>query len=292
MCRNAGLFSIVVVCLAILAARALDGNRQALAQHSRDSATAGGVAALCGQNVQLVDLTHSFDEQTIYWPTEVPFHLERGFTGMTDGGWYYSANRFSMAEHSGTHLDAPVHFAKDGQSVDRVPLARLVGAGAVVDVSSQCDKNPDSLVTTDVFQRWEKEHSRKLDDMIVLVRTGFGRYWPDRAKYLGTAASGKEAVARLHFPGVDPDAAAWLVMNRRIRAIGIDTASIDRGQSKTFATHVVLCTHDTPAFENVANLDQLPADGFTIIALPMKILGGSGGPLRIIAAVPETRESR
>jgi kynurenine formamidase len=244
-------------------------------------------AAFLSHDVRMIDLTHSFDDNTIYWPTEIPFHLELGFAGMTTGGWYYAANRFSMAEHCGTHLDAPIHFSKGAHTVDEIPLARLAGAAVVIDVVKECADNADFLVTTDVFQAWEKRNNRRLDEAIVLVRTGFGQFWPDRARYLGTAGAGKEAVAKLHFPGVDPEAAAWLVAERRIKAIGIDTASIDRGQSKTFATHVALCAHDTPAFENVAQLEQLPDHGFSVIALPMKIRGGSGGPLRIIAMVPD-----
>jgi kynurenine formamidase len=244
-------------------------------------------SVLLGRDVRLVDLTHPFDEQTIYWPTEIPFHLDRGFAGVTAGGWYYSSNRFSMAEHSGTHADAPIHFFKGGQSVDEVPLSRLFGPGAIVDVTHECRENADFQVTADVFQAWEKKHGRRLDDFVVLVRTGFGQFWPDRERYLGTDENGTKAVAKLHFPGVDPQAAQWLAANRRIRAIGIDTASIDYGQSKTFGTHVALCSHDIPGFENVANLAELPTDGFSVVALPMKIRGGSGGPLRIVAIVPK-----
>jgi kynurenine formamidase len=250
---------------------------------SRDNSDA---TSFLGQNVRMIDLTHAFDEQTIFWPTEIPFHLERGFAGVTAGGWYYTANRFSMAEHCGTHIDAPIHFSKGAHTVDEIPLARLLGAAVVIDVVKECRENPDFLVTADVFQAWEKGHNHRLDETIVLVRTGFGPFWPDRARYLGTTVAGTEAVANLHFPGVDPDAAAWLVAERRIKAIGIDTASIDRGQSKTFATHVALCAHNTPAFENVAQLEQLPDYGFSVVALPMKIRGGSGGPLRIVALVP------
>jgi kynurenine formamidase len=235
---------------------------------------------------RIIDLTHPFDEQTVPWPTEVGFRLERGFDGVTDGGWYYRANRFSMAEHSGTHLDAPSHFAKDGESADEVPLARLIGPAVVVDITAESVKNPDFLVTVAVLQDWERKQQRSLEDKIVLLHTGWPRYWPDRERYLGTAETGKEAVAKLHFPGLDPAAADWLARNRRIRAIGIDTASIDAGQSKTFGSHVALCEHEIPAFENLMNLEQLPSDGFTVIALPMKIRSGSGGPLRAIAITP------
>jgi kynurenine formamidase len=130
------------------------------------------------------------------------------------------------------------------------------------------------------------------DQPIVLLRTGFGAFWPDRVRYLGTEARGQAAVAQLHFPGLHPDAARWLVSERRIRAIGLDTASIDHGQSTGFESHVALFARGVPAFENVANLDQLPTKDITVVALPMKIRGGSGGPLRIIAIVPPIAPGR
>src|SRR4029453_10409340 len=118
---------------------------------------------------------------------------------------------------------------------------------------------------------------------IILLKTGYGKLYPDRKKYLGTDERGAEAVAKLHFPGLDPAAAKWLAQNRSIKAIGLDTASIDRGQSTLFESHRTLFENNIPAFENVANLEQLPVKGFSVIALPMKIKGGSGGPLRIVA---------
>ena len=235
---------------------------------------------------QVVDLSHPFDDRTVYWPTEAGFRLERGPAGVTERGYYYSANRFTAAEHGGTHIDAPNHFFADRQSVDQFPLERLLGPAACVDVSAKCAADRDYLVSVEDLLAWEQRHNDSLEDKIVLVRTGFAQHWPDRAMYLGTAATGREAVAQLHFPGLDPVAADWLVTRRKIRAIGIDTASIDNGQSRDFASHVRLCRDNVPALENVANLDQLPPTGFTVIALPMKIAGGSGAPCRVIAIVP------
>jgi kynurenine formamidase len=126
-------------------------------------------------------------------------------------------------------------------------------------------------------------HGKIEPGTILFLRTGFGKVYPDKRKYLGTDERGAAAVPKLHFPGLDPEAARWLTTNRSIKAIGLDTASIDRGQSTTFDSHRILFEKNIPAFENVANLDQLPSDGFSVIALPMKIKGGSGGPLRIIA---------
>jgi kynurenine formamidase len=232
---------------------------------------------------RVVDLTHAFDANSVYWPTAQPFKLETDFEGMTDKGYFYSAYRYSAAEHGGTHLDSPIHFAKGRYTVDEVPLQQLMGTAIVIDVTAQCAKNPDYLVSVADFQNWERRNGRIPPGTIVLLRTGFGKHYPDRKKYLGTEERGDQAVAKLHFPGLDPAAARWITQNRSIKAIGLDTASIDYGQSTLFESHRILFEKNIPAFENVANLDQLPAKGFSVIALPMKIKGGSGGPLRIIA---------
>lgn len=237
----------------------------------------------------LVDLTHAFNEETVYWPTASrEFELETEFEGETEAGYYYTAHAFCGAEHGGTHMDAPVHFAEGQPPVDEVPLERLMGPAVVVDVSEQALDDPDYQVQTSDFEAWEAEHGPLPDDVIVLVRTGYGQFYPDRERYMGTAERGEEALEDLHFPGLHPDAAAWLVENRSIRAIGLDTPSIDYGQSTDFAAHQVLFEAEIPAFENVANLDALPPQDFTVIALPMKIEGGSGGPARIVAVLPET----
>jgi len=232
---------------------------------------------------RIVDLTYAFDANSVYWPTAQQFKLETDFEGITEKGYFYSAYRYSAAEHGGTHLDSPVHFAKGRYTVDELPLQQLMGAAIVIDVTAQCAANPDYLVSVADFENWEKRNGRIRPDTIVLLRTGFGKFYPDRKKYLGTEERGAEAVAKLHFPGLDPAAARWITQNRSIKAIGLDTASIDHGQSTLFESHRILFEKNIPAFENVANLDQLPAKGFSVIALPMKIKNGSGGPLRIIA---------
>ncbi|GIV61438.1 MAG: cyclase [Rhodothermaceae bacterium] len=238
-------------------------------------------------NGEIVDLTYAFDENTVYWPTASGFSRTTDFEGYTEAGYYYSAYSFCTAEHGGTHLDAPVHFAEGRQATDEIPLERLMGPAVVVDVSARAAADRDYQVSVTDFEAWEARHGRLPDGAIVLLRTGFGQYWPDRVRYMGTDARGPEAVADLHFPGLHPEAAAWLVANRAIHAIGIDTPSIDHGPSTQFETHRTLFAENIPAFENVAHLDRLPETGAYVIALPMKIRGGSGGPLRIIALVPE-----
>jgi kynurenine formamidase len=234
---------------------------------------------------KVIDLTHPFEAATVYWPTSKEFQLEKVFQGVTRKGFFYAANNFSAAEHGGTHIDAPIHFYKDRHTVDMVPMDRLMGSGAVIDVTEQCAGNRDYQVQVKDFLAWEDRHGSKIDNVIVLLRTGFGRYWSDRIKYMGTDERGGGAVAKLHFPGLHPKAAEWLVNNRKVKAVGLDTPSIDYGQSTLFKSHVSLFEKNVPVFENLANLEQLPEKGFVIIALPMKIKGGTGGPLRIVAIV-------
>ena len=235
---------------------------------------------------QLVDLSHTYDKTTIFWPTAAPFALETVSAGMTPGGYYYAANNFSTSEHGGTHLDSPIHFAEGKSTVDRIALDRLVGPAVVIDVTSQSDANADYLITVADIEAAEKQDGPIPANAIVLLRTGFSHRWPDAAKYLGTAERGEAAVANLHFPGLHPDAAKWIVANRPIRAIGIDTASIDYGQSSLYESHRTLFANEIPAFENLTSLERLPKRGAYLVALPMKIGGGSGAPLRAIAIVP------
>jgi kynurenine formamidase len=245
-----------------------------------------GPAAARFPSGEIVDLTHTYDQSTIFWPTSETFRLDKVSDGMTPAGYYYAANNFFTAEHGGTHVDAPVHFAQGRQTVDRIPLTRLVGPAVVVDVTARTDADPDyQILVTDIEQA-EQRDGEIPAEAIVLLRTGFSRRWPDAARYLGTAERGDAAVARLHFPGLHPDAARWLVANRRIAAIGIDTASIDYGQSTQYESHRALFERDIPAFENLTALDRLPARGAFVVALPMKIGGGSGAPLRAIAILP------
>ncbi len=233
-----------------------------------------------------IDLTYEFSDETIYWPTSEPFHLDTVAVGYMEAGFYYESYQVATAEHGGTHLDAPVHFSEGKQSTEVIPLDRLIGPASVVDVSTKALANPDYLITTKDLTDWEAVHGELAPGTILLVRTGFGQYWAIAEQYLGTALRGTEGVANLHFPGLHPDAAKWLVENRAIDAFGIDTASIDYGQSTTYDTHQTLFADNIPAFENVANMDQLPAVGAYVVALPMKIKNGSGGPLRIVAMLP------
>ena len=233
-----------------------------------------------------IDLTYNFDEQTIYWPTADGFRHDTVFAGVTDSGFYYTSFNYCAAEHGGTHLDAPMHFAEGKQALHEIPLDHLLGDAVLIDVSAKALAQRDYQVSVADFQAWEQQHGRLPDGIIVLLRTGYGKFWPDKLGYMGTAERGAAAVAKLHFPGLHPDAAKWLTTERSIHAIGLDTPSIDYGQSTLFESHQILFRQNIPAFENLANPDQLPQTGIWIAALPMKIKGGSGGPLRVVALLP------
>jgi kynurenine formamidase len=234
-----------------------------------------------GEDV-LVDLSHPYSSETIYWVTARQFDLDTVFAGTTDKGYYYSAYDFTTAEHGGTHLDAPIHFASGRQTVDEVPLEKLIGPAILIDLRDSVDQ-VDYLISIDDLKKWESIHGKIPDGSIVLLYTGHSAYYNDVVKYLGTDQRGEDAVAQLHFPGLNPDAASWLVENRNINAIGIDTPSIDYGQSSLFQSHVILLSENIPVFENLTNMEGLPPDNFEVLALPMKIEGGSGAPLRIVA---------
>ncbi len=238
------------------------------------------------REARIVDLSHAYDANTIFWPTEEGFVLERGESGVTEAGFYYEAHRFRSAEHGGTHIDAPIHFHADRWTVEAIPLEHLIGPAVKVDVSAACARDRDHQIGSGELLQWEQVHGRIPAGAIVLLYTGFERFWPDRRAYMGTDERGRGAVAKLHFPGLHPEAARWLVTERDIHAVGLDTPSIDFGQSRLFEAHQTLFEANVPAFENLANLAALPATGFRVIALPMKIRGGSGAPLRIVALVP------
>jgi kynurenine formamidase len=233
---------------------------------------------------QLIDLTHSFGRDTVYWPHNKPFQWEKTDWGMTPGGYWYASASFSASEHGGTHLDAPIHFGQGRLTVDRIPIDRLTGPAVVVDVRSLCQQQPDYELTVDDLLAWESRQGMVPKGAIVLMYSGWGERWSDRKRYLGSDTP--DDPSTLHFPGFSREAAQFLVTQRAVRGLGIDTASIDPGRSRDFPVHRVLGEADAYALENIASLDQLPAKGATLWALPMKIEGGTGGPVRIVAQVP------
>jgi kynurenine formamidase len=233
---------------------------------------------------RMVDLSHSFGSSTVYWPTSpTQFKLERLAYGKSEGGYFYSANTLCTPEHGGTHLDAPIHFAEGKRTAEQVPLEQLIAPAVVIDVTAKTGADRDYRLTREDVLEFEKQHGRVAAGTIVLVRTGWSRHWPNAKAYLGDDTPGD--ASKLSFPSFGVDAAKLLVEERRAGALGIDTASIDYGRSTDFMVHRVAAAQNVPGLENLTNLDQLPATGAIVIALPMKIEGGSGGPLRAVALV-------
>jgi kynurenine formamidase len=233
---------------------------------------------------KLIDMTYPFAADTLHWPTAKPFHLEKVHEGRTAQGFWYSSYNYGGSEHVGTHLDAPFHFAEGKWTTERIPLARTIGPAIVIDARRQAGADRDYRLSAADIRRWEKRYGRVPTRSIVLMHSGWGKYWGDRKRYFGGAVAGD--ASNLHFPGFGKDAAEYLVKQRRVKAVGIDTPSIDHGPSQDFIVHQVFGAANVPIFENVAALDRLPAKGATVFAIPMKIKGGSGAPLRIFAVLP------
>ena len=233
---------------------------------------------------KLVDLTYELDEAAIAWPTNRPFHRDQTAWGITAQGYWYASADFSMSEHAGTHIDAPIHFAQDRPSVDRIAVDRLVAPVAVVDVGETASRDADYRLRVEDLQGWEARHGPIPAGAIVVMRSGWGRHWPDRGAYLGSTTPGD--VTTLHFPGFSRAAAEFLVRERVIVGIGIDTASVDYGPSRDFIVHRIVSAAGLYALENVAHADRLPEAGALLIALPVKIKGGTGGPVRLVGVLP------
>jgi kynurenine formamidase len=239
------------------------------------------------ESARLVDLTHPLNDETLVWPTSAPFEFEVVFEGWTEEGYYYASRNFAGPEHGGTHLDAPVHFGEGRWTTTDIPLERLVGPAVVVDVSEPSLADPDFQVGVGELEAWEGEYGPIPPGALLFLFTDRSRLWPDPEAYLGTAEQGEAGVAALSFPGLAPEAARWLVENRSVAGVGIDTPSIDHGPSTLFETHRILAEANIFALENVAHLELLPPTGAVVFAFPMKLEGGTGGPVRIVALVED-----
>ncbi len=230
--------------------------------------------------IEVIDLTHPLDDQSPYWPegqAASPFHASVAATFEKDG---YFARLITVPEHFGTHMDAPAHFDRNGTTVDRIPPERFLVPAIVIDVTREVEADHDYRLRRKDIENWEQAHGKIPPDAAVLVRTGWGARWPSQKDYMNQDAQGV-----LHFPGLSVEAARYLVSAAHPVAIGIDTGSIDYGPSKKFEVHQITMAAGLYHLENVANLDRLPARGGYIIALPMKLAGGSGSPARVLALV-------
>ena len=243
-------------------------------------------SALELENYELVDLSHSYGENTLYWPTSpTAFEKEQLAYGISEGGWFYSAYSVCTPEHGGTHIDAPMHFAAGGISTEKIPLESLLAQAVVIDVSNRAAADRNYRLTAEDVAAFEKEHGEISAGTIVLMRTDWSDHWPDAMAYLGDDTPGD--ASKLQFPGFGAEATKILTEERKVAMLGVDTASVDYGKSQDFIVHRIGAAQGVANLENLTNLDQLPATGATIIALPMKIEGGSGGPARVVALVPK-----
>lgn len=244
-------------------------------------------AVFASSNMKIIDMTYPFDENSIYWPSGEPFALKKVFWGVGRNGMWCAFNDYAASEHIGTHVDAPIHFAKDGKTIDKVPLEEWIGPAVKIDVTEKCAQNRDYILTVNDIENWEKKYGRVPVGAWVIMYTGIDtKFYPDRKKIFGTDGNGKEAFDKLSFPGFSPEAAEFLIKNRNITGVGLDTPSTDFGKSKNFMVHRIICGAGKLGLENIANLDKLPAKGATLYVVPMFIKDGTGAPARVFAILP------
>ncbi|MGI9249633.1 MAG: cyclase family protein [Pseudohongiellaceae bacterium] len=246
---------------------------------------ANSAFAIDPNDYHFIDLTHSYNSETLYWPTSTSkFELEVLEYGETDGGYFYSANNYSSPEHGGTHLDAPIHFHANGMATDELPLEQLIAPAIVINVRDKAAADRNYRLSVEDVLAFEEAHGRIEPGTAVLLRTGWARFWPDAEAYLGDDTPGD--ASNLSFPSYGEEAVRLLVEERRVVMLGVDTASIDYGRSTDFMVHRIASARNVVGLENLRALNELPPTGFTVVALPMKIAGGSGGPVRVVAMVP------
>ena len=224
-----------------------------------------------------IDLTHTMSPD---FPTffGVPgIEMDKKFDFKTNG---YNLYWWRIIEHAGTHLDAPIHFSESGATADKIPTDTLVVPLAVIDVAAKAAQNPDYLRTREDLAAWEKKHRRLPDNCCVAMQSGWAKYVGDPAKFTGKDGSGV-----LHFPGISPEAADWLLKERKVLGLAVDTLSLDHGPSKDFKVHYAWLPSGRWGLESVANLDQVPASGATLVVGLAKVKDATGGPARLIALI-------
>ncbi len=237
---------------------------------------------------KILDMTYTFGEDSIYWPTGKAFKSKEIFRDIHDRGWWYASNDYGANEHGGTHVDAPIHFARSGRTIDQVPLHEWIAPAVKIDVTKRCEENRDYRLRLADIKQFEKKYGRIPGRAWVIMYTGIGtRFYPDKEKVLGTTKTGKKALKHLTFPGFSIESVDFLLKERNITGIAIDTPSIDYGKSLDFEVHRLLCGADKLAIENIANLDKLPCTGAILYAIPMNIENGTGAPARVFAILPD-----
>lgn len=238
----------------------------------------GFLDSLSKDRVKAVDLSHVLNSKTPdFFGDHDIYHFDHK-TLVKDSG--YSTGTFQTPEHFGTHVDAPVHFAKGAQPIDQISVKRLVVPAVVIDIRNQAETNPDCLLSEAMIQEWEKEHGRIPDNAAVLLLTGWSKRWDSEQQYRNL-----DSKNQMHFPSYSIEAVKFLIEQRKINAIGVDTLSIDPGISTTYPVHKISAQNNVYGIENLNNLDQLPAKGILLFCGVPALEGGTGCPARVVAIV-------
>lgn len=241
---------------------------------------------ICGGSLdfKVVDLTHDHSNTTIYWPGNPEYNFTILARGNTTGGYWYESNYIGTAEHGGTHLDSPAHFYKDRLRTHNIPIENLVGPGVIINVKNKAAEKADYQVSIDDLKQWESMYKQIPEKAIVIMNSGWHERYPNASLVFNTDSPTDSST--FHFPAWHEKAIEWLISERSVNVVGVDTPSTDFGQSKTFPVHILLGQANIPGAENVANLDAIPEAGSIIFVAVTKIYDGSGGPARIFATVP------
>lgn len=274
-------WTLIAVCLAIFTTfdSATAQTRDSTKTKAINKVTLADVAS---GKATIVDLTHVLNEKNAYWPGPgyEPFHLKTIATLEKDG---VLSKAFSMPEHLGTHIDAPNHFETNQPDLSMISPDQFFAPGIVIDIAARAEVDADTTLNRKDIDEWESEHGQIPDGAIVLLHTGWARFWDNYSRY-----KNQDAMGKLHFPSYSGEAAAFLIHERKAKGLGIDNLSIDSGISKDFAVHHTVNKAGRYGLENVAQLEKLPARGFFLIVAPIRIEKGSGGPTRILAILPRS----
>ena len=230
------------------------------------------------EKTRVIDLSYAISDKLVPWPGDEKFFEAKVNATIEKNGYF--TRSFWMLEHYGTHLDAPAHFPPGKATVDQIPARRLMGPAVVLDVRAEASRDTDFQLPAASVEEWEKRHGRIPEGAIVLLRTGWASRWPDAQRYRNQDAQGK-----MHFPGFSAGAAKLLI-ERKVSGLGCDTLSIDYGASGDFAVHHLALGAGLYHLENLADMSALPESGAFLIAAPIKLEGGSGGPVRVFAILP------
>ncbi len=262
-----GRSSFLVVCLAAVSTLLL--------QNMRHDSMLEGIPS---GKTRVLDLSYAINDKLVPWPGDEKFFEAKVNASVEKNGYF--TRSFWMLEHYGTHLDAPAHFPPGKTTVDQIPVKQLFRPAVVIDVRSEGVKDADYQLSAARVEEWEKRHSRIPEGAIVLLRTGWSSRWPDAQKYRNQDAQGK-----MHFPGFSAEAAKLLI-ERKISGLGCDTMSVDYGASSDYAVHHLALGAGLYHLENLADLSEVPETGAFLVVAPIKLEGGSGGPVRVFALLP------